>query len=58
VAGAVWGDVGLVTFALEQSYTMDGQKQTREAPTSIVFRRQDGDWRIELIHSVPLPEQA
>ena len=55
---AVWGDVGLVTFVLEQSYTMDGQKQTLEAPTSILFRRQDGDWRIALIHTVPLPEQA
>jgi len=55
---AVWGDVGLVTFVLEQSYTMDGQKQTLEAPTSILFRRQDGDWRIGLIHTVPLPEQA
>jgi ketosteroid isomerase-like protein len=55
---AVWGDVGLVTFVLEQSYTMDGQKQTLEAPTSILFRRQEGDWRIALIHTVPLPEQA
>ncbi len=55
---AVWGDVGLVTFVLEQSYTMDGQNQTLEAPTSILFRRQDGDWRIALIHTVPLPEQT
>jgi ketosteroid isomerase-like protein len=55
---AVWGDVGLVTFVLEQSYTMDGQKRTLEAPTSVLFRREDGDWRIALIHTVPLPEQA
>jgi ketosteroid isomerase-like protein len=55
---AVWGDVALVTFVLEQSYTMDGQKQTLEAPTSILFRREDDDWRIALIHTVPLPEQA
>lgn len=55
---AVWGDVGLVTFVLEQSYTIDGEKQKLQAPTSIVFRRQDGDWRIALIHTVPLPEQG
>jgi ketosteroid isomerase-like protein len=55
---AVWGDVGLVTFVLEQSYTMEGRKQTIAAPTSILFRRQDSDWKIALIHTVPIPESA
>jgi ketosteroid isomerase-like protein len=54
----VWGDVGLVTFVLDQTYTMDGQQQTISAPTSLVFLRQDGDWKIALIHTVPIPEQA
>ena len=54
----VWGDIGLVTFVLNQSYTMDGQEQTISAPTSILFRRQDGDWKVELIHTVPIPEQG
>jgi ketosteroid isomerase-like protein len=54
----VWGDVGLVTFVLDQTYTMDGQQQTISAPTSIVFVREDGDWKIALIHTVPIPEQA
>ncbi|HUA06101.1 MAG TPA: nuclear transport factor 2 family protein [Solirubrobacteraceae bacterium] len=53
-----WGDAGLVTFVLDQSYTLDGQQQTISAPTSIVFRRRGSDWKIVLIHSVPLPEDA
>ena len=54
----VWGDIALVTFVLNQTYTMDGQKQTISAPTSILVRRQDADWMIELIHTVPIPEQG
>lgn len=55
---SVWGDIGMVTFVLNQTYTMDGKQQTISAPTSVVFRRQDGDWKIALIHTVPIPEQA
>jgi ketosteroid isomerase-like protein len=55
---AVWGDVGLVTFVLEQTYKMDGQPVNISAPTSIVFRRQNVEWKIALIHTVPIPEQA
>lgn len=51
-----WGDAGLVTFVLDQTYTLDGQQQTISAPTSIVFRRRGSDWKIVLIHTVPLPE--
>ena len=54
----VWGDAGLVTFVLDQTYTLDGQHQSISAPTSIVFRRRGGDWKIALIHTVPLPEEA
>lgn len=53
---AVWGDVGLVTFVLDQTYIMDGQPQTISAPTSILFRRDPDDWKIALIHTVPIPE--
>jgi hypothetical protein len=52
-----WGDAGLVTFVLDQTYTMDGQQQSISAPTSIVFRRRGSDWKIVLIHTVPLPEE-
>jgi len=57
VQAKIWGDGGLVTFVLDQTYTMDGQPHTISAPTSIVFVRQDGDWKISLIHTVPIPEQ-
>jgi SnoaL-like domain len=53
-----WGDVGLVTFVLDQTYTMDGQQQSISAPTSIVFVREAGDWQVSLIHSVPIPDQG
>jgi ketosteroid isomerase-like protein len=53
-----WGEVGLVTFVLDQTYTMEGQEHAVSAPTSILFRRQNGDWKIALIHTVPIPEQG
>jgi ketosteroid isomerase-like protein len=53
-----WGDVGAVTFVLDQTYEIDGKRQSLSAPTSLVFRRQDDDWKVALIHSVPLPEQG
>ena len=52
----VWGDVGLVTFVLDQTYTMDGEKRTISAPTSIVLVRENDDWKIALIHTVPIPD--
>lgn len=51
-----WGDVGLMTCVLNQSYTMDGEQESVSAPTSMVFRRQDDEWRIALIHTVPFPD--
>ena len=54
----VWGDVGLVTFVLNQTYKMEGLEQSISAPTSIVLRRQNGDWKVALIHTVPIPEAA
>jgi len=58
VQETVWGDVGLVTFVLNQTYKMEGQEQNISAPTSIVLRRQNGDWKVALIHTVPIPEAA
>jgi ketosteroid isomerase-like protein len=51
------GKVGLITFVLEQTYTMDGQQQNISAPTSILFRRENDDWKIALIHTVPIHEE-
>jgi ketosteroid isomerase-like protein len=53
-----WGDTGLVTFVLDQTYQTHGAHETISAPTSLLFRRQGDAWKVALIHSVPLPEQA
>ena|ERR1700733_5079148 len=52
-----WGDVGLVTFVLDQTYKMNGREERLSAPTSMLFCRQDDGWKLALIHSVPLPDQ-
>jgi ketosteroid isomerase-like protein len=52
----VLSDVGWVTCWIEQDYTMDGQPHHVAAPTSVVFRREDGEWRMCLLHSVALSE--
>jgi ketosteroid isomerase-like protein len=54
----VWGDVGLVTCWLEQDYTYQGQPQHVSSPTSAVFRRTGDAWRIVMLHTIPLPEEA
>jgi SnoaL-like domain len=51
-----WGDTGLVTCWLEQSYVLAGEVQHVSAPTSMMFRRVDGIWKAVLMHSIPLPE--
>ena len=53
-----WGDTGVVTFVLEQTYTLNRAQQTLEAPTSMVFRRIRDSWKVALIHTVPLPDDA
>jgi len=52
------GEVGILTLLLDQEYDMGGQRTSIHAPTSIVARRVDGDWRIVLLHSVPLAEES
>src|SRR4051812_27394499 len=51
-----WGDTGVVTCVVNQTYTMGGQEQEVTAPTSITFRREDDDWKIVVFHSVPLQD--
>ena len=53
-----WGDTWIVTFVLEQTYTLNRAQQTLEAPTSIVFRRIRDSWKVALIHTVPLADDA
>jgi uncharacterized protein (TIGR02246 family) len=52
----IWGDVGLVTFWLEQDYTLNGERHHISAPSSAVLRRVDGAWKVAVFHSIPLPE--
>jgi ketosteroid isomerase-like protein len=49
----VWGDLALVTLWLEQDYTHEGTTQHVSAPSSFLLRRDD-DWKIVLIHSIPV----
>ena len=51
-----WADIGLVTFVLDQTYSMNEQEQRLSAPTSLVFHRQEDGWKVALIHSVPIPD--
>jgi ketosteroid isomerase-like protein/predicted ester cyclase len=51
------GDTGVASFWLEQDYTMDGERRHVSAPTTMVLRREAGDWKVALVHSVPLPEE-
>jgi ketosteroid isomerase-like protein len=53
-----WGDTGVVTFVVEQIYVLDGREHRITAPTSMTFRREDDDWKIVLLHSVPLPDPS
>jgi hypothetical protein len=50
-----WDDTGIVTFWLEQDYTLDGRREHVSAPTSYVLRREGGAWKVVLGHSIPLP---
>jgi len=53
-----WGDTGLVTCWVEQDYTLGDTRTHVSAPTTVVVRREDGDWKVALIHTVPLPDES
>ena len=53
-----WGDTGAVTFWLEQDYTLAGERAHISAPTTCVLRREGGEWKITLFHSIPLPPES
>lgn len=53
-----YGDVGVVTFWLEQNYTLEGKREHVSAPTTVVLRREGDAWKLALFHSIPLPEAA
>ena len=55
---AAWGDAGVVTFWLEQDYMLEGARVHISAPTTCVLRREGGEWKIALFHSIPLPPDS
>jgi ketosteroid isomerase-like protein len=58
VAEAIWGEVGVLTCQLEQTYTSEGQKGRSGGPATVVFHREAGEWKLALFHVVALPEEA
>jgi uncharacterized protein (TIGR02246 family) len=52
----VMGDIGLATFWLEQDYTFEGKQHHISAPSSAVLAREDGQWKVVIFHSIPLPD--
>jgi ketosteroid isomerase-like protein len=52
-----WADTAVVTLVLDQTYSLGDESQQIRAPTSVVMRRESEEWRLTLVHSVPLPEQ-
>jgi ketosteroid isomerase-like protein len=54
----IWGDTGLVTGWIDQTHTLHGKAGGVSAPTTMLFRREGGDWKIALFHSVPLPDEG
>jgi hypothetical protein len=58
VSETVWGDAGVLTCWIEQDYTLEGERRHISAPTTIVFRRDGGDWKMALFHSVPLAPEG
>ena len=53
-----WGDGGILTFWLEQDYTLEGEREHISAPTTCVFRRAGSDWKMVLLKSIPLPVES
>lgn len=53
-----WDETGVVTCWLEQDYTLNGEPQHVSAPSTFVLRRVEGEWKIALIHTIPLPDEA
>ena len=49
-----WNDTEVETFMLRQHYVFDGAPYDIEAPTTMIWRREDGAWRLALVRTVPL----
>ncbi len=48
-----WIDVEIETFVLHQVYELDGATTRVVAPTTLIWHRTPGGWRLALIQSIP-----
>jgi ketosteroid isomerase-like protein len=48
------GESALLTCLLTQTYIYKGNPVSIVAPTTVAFRRENGEWKIILLHSLPL----
>jgi hypothetical protein len=48
-----WGDVEVETFVLRQVYDLDDDPCWVVSPTILVWRRIAGEWKLEVIQSIP-----
>jgi ketosteroid isomerase-like protein len=51
-----WGDVAVETSMVHQTAVVGGKPIELDAPTTTIWRREGGTWKLALIHTVPLPE--
>jgi ketosteroid isomerase-like protein len=47
-------ETALLTCLLTQTYIYQGNPVSLVAPTTVAFRRENGEWKIILLHSLPL----
>jgi ketosteroid isomerase-like protein len=52
-----YGDTAVVTYTVAEKYSFQGTRYEDLAPSSMVLRRIDGNWKIVLFQSVPLPPE-
>lgn len=48
-----WGDIEVETFVLNQTYDLEGVTTRVISPTTLVWRRVAGAWKLALIQSIP-----
>jgi ketosteroid isomerase-like protein len=58
VKAVSWGETGVVTCWLEQTYELEGKSDRISAPTTFVLRREGGAWKVVLLHSIPVTDSA
>jgi hypothetical protein len=52
------GETTWITAWLEQTYTFDGKQHSITAPTTAVLQLEGGQWKLALLHAMPLAAEA